>query len=247
MRSASECIWSTIAHNHSVAIDHDVAGDHGDHVDNNTDRAFTEQSIPAYRTSPHDYPRKRQGRCRRWDRTQPAWLDGYVGLVTDRVRGGWSCYLFTVMFDEIPGPRAAVISQMLDQVQRIYSTLLKAVHRRPRTAQVDELPVLVGAIDLPVYKLDRTSQPICSCNGGLHFNAVLLLPPRTRLKVSIVEHFRERAGMYAHSPVQRIHICPVTSDHGHVVDYVFKTVKNGRLAYDEATVVLPRTRPELSV
>ena len=38
---------------------------------------------------------------------------------------------------------------------------------------------------------------------------------------------------------------PVVSDHCRVVDYVLKTVLNGRLSYDEAVLVLPRARGEL--
>ena len=37
----------------------------------------------------------------------------------------------------------------------------------------------------------------------------------------------------------------VVEDHERVVDYVLKTVLNGRLAYDEAVLVLPRSRGEL--
>ena len=34
----------------------------------------------------------------------------------------------------------------------------------------------------------------------------------------------------------------MVEDHGRVVDYVLKTVLNGRLSYDEAVMVLPRSR-----
>jgi hypothetical protein len=44
--------------------------------------------------------------------------------------------------------------------------------------------------------------------------------------------------------IQRI-ARPVISDHARVVDYVLKTVLNGRLAYDEAALVLPRSRGDL--
>jgi hypothetical protein len=36
-----------------------------------------------------------------------------------------------------------------------------------------------------------------------------------------------------------------SGDHERVVDYVLKTVLNGRLSYDEAVLVLPRSRGEL--
>jgi hypothetical protein len=134
-----------------------------------------------------------------------------------------------------------------DEVHRVYSTLLTRVHRKPRTASTDELPFLVGAVDLPVYKRDKASGPMIFCNGGLHVHALLLMPPVSRLKGSLTDHFREKRELYAGSgrSIQRIDVRPVVGDHGRVVDYVLKTVLNGRLSYDEAVLVLPRARGEL--
>jgi hypothetical protein len=74
-------------------------------------------------------------------------VDGYTQLVTDRVRDGWSCSLVTFLFSQLRGPRTAIISRMKDEVQRVYSTLLTRVHRKPRIASTDELPVLIGAVE----------------------------------------------------------------------------------------------------
>ena len=175
-------------------------------------------------------------------------VDGYTQLVSDRVRAGRSCHLVTILFSRLPGPRSAVISRMKDEVQRVYSTLLTRVHRKPRTASTDELPLLIGVMDLPVYKRDRASGPMVLCNGGLHVHALMLMPPASRLKESLADHFRDKPDLYAGSgrSIQRIDVRPVVSDHGRVVDYVLKTVLNGRLSYDEAVLVLPRSRGELA-
>jgi hypothetical protein len=60
-------------------------------------------------------------------------------------------------------------------------------------------------------------------------------------------HFRDKRDLYtgSGSSIQRIDVRPVVGDHGRVVDYVLKTVLNGRLSYDEAVLVLPRSRAEL--
>jgi hypothetical protein len=136
---------------------------------------------------------------------------------------------------------------MKDEVHRIYSTLLTRVHRKPRTASTDELPVLIGAMDLPVYKRDKASGPIVLCNGGLHVHALMLMPPASRLKESLADHFRDKRNLYAGSgsSIQRIDVRRVVENHERVVDYVLKTVLNGRLSYDEAVLVLPRSRDEL--
>jgi len=176
-----------------------------------------------------------------------ALLDGYTQLVTDRVRAGWSCSLVTFLFSQLPGTRTTVISRVKDEVHRVYSTLLTRVHRKPRTASTDELPVLIGAMDLPVYKRDKASGPMVLCNGGLHIHALMLMPPTSRLKGSLADHFQENQELYAGPgrSIQRIDVRPVVKDHGRVVDYVLKTVLNGRLSYDEAVLVLPRSRGEL--
>jgi hypothetical protein len=174
-------------------------------------------------------------------------VDGYTQLITDRVQDGWSCHLVTILFCQFPGPRSAIINRMKDEVQRVYSTLLTRVHRKPRTVSTDELPILVGAADLPVYKRERSSAPTVFCNGGLHFHALVLIPPRSRLKESLADHFEGNRDLYAGSgkSIRRIHVQPVVGGHERVVDYVLKTVLNGRLSYDEAVILLPRTYGEL--
>ena len=174
-------------------------------------------------------------------------MDGYTQLVTDRVRSGWSCDLVTFLFSQLPGPRPAVINRMKDEVHRVYATLLTRVHRRPRTASTDELPVLIGVLDLPVHKHNKQSGPVVLCNGGLHVHILMLMPPTSRLKESLADHFRDKRNLYAGSgsSIQRIDVRRVVENHERVVDYVLKTILNGRLSYDEAVLVLPRSRDEL--
>lgn len=182
------------------------------------------------------------------NQSQSSLVAAYSQMVTDRVQDGWSCHLVTLMFSQIFGPRAVVMDRMKDEVQRVYSTLLTRVHRKPRTAPTDELPVLIGALDLPVYKRGRSMGPQLIRNNRLHFHAVVLLPPRSRLEGPLADHFRDQAGLYAGEPkrVERIDVRPVTHDHERVVDYVLKTVLNGRLDHDDAVLVLPRFRGELT-
>jgi hypothetical protein len=175
-------------------------------------------------------------------------MSGYAQMVTDRVRAGWSCYLVTFLFDQLPGSRAAVINQMKDRVQRVYSRLVTRVNRKPKNALPDELPVLIGLADLPVYKRDRSSLHNARCNDGIHFHALVLLPPTSRLKESLVDHFRQNEEVYAcpGMSIQRIHAEAVIGDHERVVDYALKTVRRRRLSYEDAVLVLPRSRGELS-
>ena len=121
------------------------------------------------------------------------------------------------------------------------------VHRKPRTASPDELPILIGAVDLPVYKSDRSSAPLVRCNGGLHFHALILIPDRSRLREPLQDHFQTYAHLYGmDGTISKIDVRPVMDGYERVVDYVFKTIKRGRVSYDEGMLILPRTRNELT-
>ena len=75
----------------------------------------------------------------------------------------------------------------------------------------------------------------------------MLMPPTSRLKELLADHFRDKRNLYAGSgsSIQRIDVRRVVENHERVVDYVLKTILNGRLSYDEAVLVLPRSRDEL--
>jgi hypothetical protein len=137
---------------------------------------------------------------------------------------------------------------MRDRIQRVYSIFMTRVHRSPRSGSTDSLPVLIGSFDLPVPKRDRATQHPVLKNDGLHFHGILLVPPVSRLKSSVEDHFAENADMYTDSGrlIERIHIRPALSDLPCVTDYAFKAIKWGRLSYDDAVVILPRSRQELT-
>jgi hypothetical protein len=123
-------------------------------------------------------------------------VDGYAQLVIGRTNDGWSCHLLTFPFIGLPGPRGAVIQTMKGELQRVYSTFVTRTHRKPRTTPTHDLPFLIGAADLPVYKKDSRSSPLILCNGGIHFHGLLLVPPDTRLAIPVDEHFRDYQDMY---------------------------------------------------
>jgi hypothetical protein len=196
-----------------------------------------------YRPGVHEYDRI----CR-VDPTTRQLVDGYAQLVIDRVDRGWSCHLMTFPFSQLPGPRGAVIQAMKDELHRVYSTFVTRTNRKPRTASPDELPILIGTADLQVYKRDPTSSPLVVCNGGLHFHGLLLVPPTSRLRLPVEEHFRDDQDMYLGKRrlIRGLEVRPVTETHERVVDYVFKTILRGRVSYDEGILLLPRARDELA-
>jgi hypothetical protein len=174
-------------------------------------------------------------------------VNGYAQVVIDRVSNGWSCHLMTALFSQLSVKRNEVIHRMMDELHRVYSTLVTRIHRKPRTASPDELPILIAAADLPVYKRDRDSSPRVRCNGGLHFHALLLVPPTTRLGIPVEEHLRANEAMYLGKQglIEKIDVRQVRDSYERVVDYVFKTILRGRVSYDEGILLLPRARQEL--
>jgi hypothetical protein len=136
---------------------------------------------------------------------------------------------------------------MKGELQRVYSTFVTRTNRKPRTASSDELPVLIAAADLQVYKRDPRSSPLVLCNGGLHFHGLLMVSPETRLTIPVDEHFREYQDMYVgrRRLIKQLDIRPVDGTHERAVDYVFKTILRGRVSYDDGVLILPRARDEL--
>ncbi len=175
-------------------------------------------------------------------------IAGYADLVGSRIKDGWSGSILTFLFNQLPTVHRSIL--MSDEIQRVDATFITRVVRAPtRPSRLDRLPVLIGSLDLPVFKHRRdasTGEP--GVNGGLHAHAILLVPPRSRLRCSVADHFRDNDLLYrpvGRSRIARIHVRPIDHDPVRVTGYVFKAVANRRLDYDDAVFVLPRALSEL--
>jgi len=164
---------------------------------------------------------------------------GFSRMITDRVRDGWSCSLVTFMFNRIPGNTQAVLSRMRDEIQRVYCKLVTRVHRKPRTAAPGCLPLFLCCGDIGAAD-DHL-------NGGLHFHALVHLPPLSRLNEPLPDHLTRHDRLYAGADtlIKRVHAVAVTHDHAYVFDYAFKAIKKGRLSYEDAVLILPRAKSEV--
>jgi hypothetical protein len=84
-----------------------------------------------------------------------------------------------------------------------------------------------------------------------------LMNPTTRESNSEIEQYVMRNGVvsrknechYLDQPriMTGIHVRPVNSDPGYVVEYVLKTVLRERVSYDEGILILPRAASELAL
>jgi hypothetical protein len=76
---------------------------------------------------------------------------------------------------------------------------------------------------------------------------VVIVPPVTRLKVSVEQHFIDGQACYApsHLPLARVHVVPITTALDYTVDYAAKGLRDGRIDHDDAVIILSRSASEL--
>jgi hypothetical protein len=175
-------------------------------------------------------------------------VDGFAELVASRVDLGWSASLLTFMFQGMPGSASSVAARMRDEVERIYSTFVTRVVRKPRSpSALDRLPILVGSLDVPTFRRRRASISDVRVNSGLHVHAVLLVAPGSRLATSVREHFRSKDILYRHGGerIARIHVEPIETVPRRATRYAMKAVARGRVDYDDAVILFPRAVSEL--
>jgi hypothetical protein len=176
-----------------------------------------------------------------------ACIEGFGDLAKGKMDEGWPAYMVTFMFRQLRGSSGSIRTVMLDEIGRVYSTLLTRVTRNPRKpASSGSLPIMIGSLDLPVYKRQRDSFADVAVNGGLHAHAVLLVPPTSRLRESIPDHFARLGPLYHGSRIARIDVRPIDHDPERATAYVLKGISSRRLQYDDSMIVYPRAMSEFS-
>jgi hypothetical protein len=159
-------------------------------------------------------------------------------------------YFINFMFNELPGGRDAKLQQMRRQVERFHSLLTRHIVRKPESKVWRHLrPVLIVAPDLPVPKSVKTSGNKIGANDGLHFNGILLVPPRwrpakakkavrrrqSRLRTSVRKHLHQEERLFFNESLARAHVTRV--QHGTMADYMFKTIKKGLADWDDMLIL----------
>lgn len=134
-------------------------------------------------------------------------IAGYAELIQQRIDEGLSGFLLTFMFKQPAGSPRALLLQMNDDVQRVYSTFVTRVVWNPRSEFVkDRLPVLITVPDQPVYKETKQKLSNLKINGGLHLHGVLCVPGNSRLKVDVPTHFEGKRALYVRNRLLRIDV-----------------------------------------
>jgi hypothetical protein len=169
---------------------------------------------------------------------------GYSEWVHKLYKRGYEAFMVTFMFKPLRGRKEAVVSQMQDEVDRVFATFITRITRNPNSIyQQNNRPLMIVALDRPVKKNQKKGISSVSINDGVHMHGILLVPPveHRPLKGTVTAHFKEKHNLYVRNRLRELHVEPIKSNIPKVVDYVMKSVKARHFDTDDISV-FPRER-----
>jgi hypothetical protein len=162
-------------------------------------------------------------------------IAGYSKLIQEHIDQGFNGYFLSFMYRPLAGSPKSRLIQMNDEVQRVYSTFVTRVVRNPRSeTSKASLPFLITVPDRPVPKERSRQVSDLKINNGLHLHGILCAPWTSRLKVNVTTYFKTNEALYVKNRLLRIDVKSIYS--ADVVDYAFKSLKNGNAASDDIQV-----------
>ena len=161
------------------------------------------------------------------------WINGYLG-------NGWDGYLFTVMFNNMPGKRKTKIIQMHCEIERLYGRLVTRMVRKPRSPKwMGLLPIGLFVPDSPVPKFrkdHKSSIPDVSINDGIHMHGIVLGHRWGRIRGGLDEHFAEKQEQYLTDKIPTIMSSPLRKP-GLSVEYNAQEPSEAYCLLDEILVL----------
>src|SRR6266404_8718730 len=168
------------------------------------------------------------------------WIQQYID------KYGWNPFLMTFMFKPLKGNQEAIMQQMNDEVDRVYSTFITRVVRKPNSVYQKYLysrPLLIAVPDRPVPKHAKQRLKDVTINNGRHMHGILVVPWDCRLKRDVRDHFEKYKALYVKNRLLRLDVRPIHSALGDVVDYAFKSVKSRKVDCDDI-LIFPKSSTE---
>jgi hypothetical protein len=158
---------------------------------------------------------------------------------------GWDGYLFTFMFNQLPGSRRAIVHQMHQQLEGWYGRLATRTVRKPRSpVWAPLLPKGIFIPDLPVPKRSKLRIRDVSINDGLHMDGIVVANRWGRIPATLDVYFEENLGTYLTSKLRHVDVQRITHRAEYVTEYALKSLKRPTFSEDDI-LVLPRTLSEL--
>ena len=158
---------------------------------------------------------------------------------------GWDGYLFTFMFNQLPGSRRAMVHQMHQQLERWYGRLATRTVRKTRSpVWVPFLPKGIFVPDLPVPKRSKLGIREVSINDGLHMHGVVVANRWARIPETLDVYFEENLGKFLTNKLRHIDVQGIMNRTEYAAGYGMKGFKRPTFSEDHI-LVLPRTLSEL--
>jgi hypothetical protein len=174
-----------------------------------------------------------------------ALIQAHAAWAQEWLNQGWDGYLFTFLFNQLPGSRQAMVRQMHQQILRWYGRLATRTVRKTRSpAWIPFLPKGIFVPDLPVPKRSKQDIRDVSTNDGLHMHGIVVANRTRKLPETLDVHFEENLGTYLTSKLRYIDVERITHDVLYVTDYGMKGLKRPTFSEDDI-LVLPRSLSEL--
>jgi hypothetical protein len=134
---------------------------------------------------------------------------------------------------------------MHEEITIFYRKLITHVEREPRlNKNADKLPRGVFFPDVPAHTRQKQRLRAVTVNDGLHMHGVVVIPKKSRLKVSLGEHVLENYEKYWSHKMYRIDVVPMDARIVYTTDYAGKALKTPRFDQDDI-LILPKTTGEL--
>jgi hypothetical protein len=153
----------------------------------------------------------------------------------------------TFMFKPLKGSQEAIMHQMNDEIDRVYSTFVTRVVRKPNVVfqrYLCQRPILIAAPDRPVAKNKKYRLKDVTINDGRHMHGILVMPWASRLKQDVVSHFEKFRRLYVKNRLLRLDVRAIESNLPGVVGYAFKSMKGREFGYDDI-LIFPKSEAEL--
>ena len=173
-----------------------------------------------------------------------ALIDAYGDWLQQWLDEGWDGYLFTFMFNQLPGSRQAMVQQMHQQLERWYGMLATRIVRKPKSpVWAPFLPKGIFVPDLPVPKRSKQGIRDVSLNDGLHVHGIVVANRWARMPGTLDDYFQENLQKFLFGKLRHIDVERITHRARYVVDYGLKGLKRPTFSEDDV-LVLPRTVSE---
>jgi hypothetical protein len=175
-----------------------------------------------------------------------ALIDAYGDWLQYWLDQGWDGYLFSFMFNQLPGSRRAMVHQMHQQIERWFGRLATRTVRKPRSpVWVPFLPKGIFVPDLPVPKRCKVGIGDVSINDGLHVHGIVVANRWARLPETLDVYFQENLKKFLVGKLRHIDVELIRDRPRYTVGYALKGLKRPTFSEDDV-LVLPRAVSELS-